>query len=67
MKVIWRDCFGWPPVLPHFPTAPVCVIPAVDVLKEEQLSRNTLFFGEAGQAAIQKSFVVVVGLGGVGE
>ena len=33
----------------------------------EQLSRNTLFFGEAGVAATRRSFVVVVGLGGVGS
>ena len=39
---------------------------AVDVLKEEQLSRNRLFFGDDGQLKIEGSFVIVVGLGGVG-
>jgi tRNA A37 threonylcarbamoyladenosine dehydratase len=33
----------------------------------EQLSRNTQFFGDKGQNLIQNSFVIVVGLGGVGS
>ncbi|KAG2483870.1 hypothetical protein HYH03_017267 [Edaphochlamys debaryana] len=33
----------------------------------EQLTRNVQFFGEDGQLAIAKAFVVVVGLGGVGS
>lgn len=33
----------------------------------EQLSRNTLFLGDEGQRALRGSFVVVVGLGGVGS
>ena len=32
-----------------------------------QLSRNRLYFGEAGQKALSDAFVVVVGLGGVGS
>lgn len=36
-------------------------------LMVEQLSRNRLFLGEVGQAEVEKSFVVVVGLGGVGS
>jgi tRNA A37 threonylcarbamoyladenosine dehydratase len=39
----------------------------VDELMAEQLSRNTLFFGEAGQKKIGEAFVIVVGLGGVGS
>jgi hypothetical protein len=38
-----------------------------DELMVEQLSRNTLFFGEAGQKKIGEAFVIVVGLGGVGS
>ena len=34
---------------------------------EEQLSRNTLFFGQRGQGQLKDAFVVVVGLGGVGS
>ena len=34
---------------------------------DEQLSRSRLFLGEAGQEALTKSFIVVVGLGGVGS
>eukprot|EP00966_Prymnesium_polylepis_P244249 5648576-Prymnesium_polylepis.1 len=33
----------------------------------EQLSRNRAFLGDAGQAAVEGSFVVVVGLGGIGS
>jgi tRNA A37 threonylcarbamoyladenosine dehydratase len=36
-------------------------------LKEEQLSRNRQFFGEAGQKNVMDAFVVVVGAGGVGS
>ena len=36
-------------------------------LMKEQLSRNTLFFGERGQQKLAGAFVVVVGLGGVGS
>lgn len=36
-------------------------------LREEQLSRHTLYFGEAGIQKIRKSRVCVVGLGGVGS
>ncbi|GLI59189.1 hypothetical protein VaNZ11_001023 [Volvox africanus] len=38
-----------------------------DEILAEQLTRNVQFFGEEGQLAIAKSFVVVVGLGGVGS
>lgn len=37
-----------------------------DIIKE-QLTRNVQFFGLPGQKEISKSFVVVVGLGGVGS
>ena len=36
-------------------------------LKREQLSRNTSFFGEPGQRVLERSYVIVVGLGGVGS
>lgn len=36
-------------------------------LMKEQFSRNTLFFGDKGQAKVRGSFVVVIGLGGVGS
>ena len=36
-------------------------------LMAEQLSRNVQFFGAEGQARLEGSFVVVVGLGGVGS
>jgi tRNA A37 threonylcarbamoyladenosine dehydratase len=36
-------------------------------LREEQLSRHTLYFGEDGMDSIRKSKVCVVGLGGVGS
>ena len=36
-------------------------------LREEQLSRHTLYFGDEGMATIQISKVCVVGLGGVGS
>eukprot|EP00934_Nitzschia_sp_Nitz4_P003546 Nitzschia sp. Nitz4//scaffold341_size29662//28115//29509//NITZ4_008044-RA/size29662-processed-gene-0.24-mRNA-1//1//CDS//3329548564//3536//frame0 len=36
-------------------------------LREEQLSRHTLYFGEDGIKSIQKAKVCVVGLGGVGS
>lgn len=36
-------------------------------LIQEQLSRNYLFFGEEGMQKIRGSFVVVVGVGGVGS
>jgi len=34
---------------------------------QEQLSRNTLFLGAAGQAKVASAFVVVIGAGGVGS
>ena len=37
-----------------------------DEIYREQFVRNTKFFGEEGQAAVENSFVVVIGLGGVG-
>jgi hypothetical protein len=37
-----------------------------EILKE-QLKRNYEFFGEEGMKKIQNSFVVVVGIGGVGR
>eukprot|EP00924_Labyrinthula_sp_SR-Ha-C_P008977 snap_masked-scaffold_2-processed-gene-8.24-mRNA-1 protein AED:0.02 eAED:0.02 QI:0/-1/0/1/-1/1/1/0/454 len=40
---------------------------SLKMLKEEQLSRNISFFGRAGQQRIEQSFIVVVGLGGVGS
>ena len=36
-------------------------------LREEQLSRHTLYFGENGMTSIQNSKVCVIGLGGVGS
>ena len=36
-------------------------------LLAEQFSRNTQYFGEEGQSALSRSFVVVVGAGGVGS
>eukprot|EP00948_MAST-09A_sp_MAST-9A-sp1_P003897 g3897.t1 len=41
--------------------------PALRVLLDEQLSRGILFFGEKGQKRIEESYVIVVGLGGVGS
>ncbi|KAI3623959.1 hypothetical protein GLX27_002091 [Malassezia furfur] len=38
-----------------------------DALIREQLSRNYSFFGEEGMDAIRRSFVIVVGAGGVGS
>lgn len=38
-----------------------------DEIISEQLTRNVQFFGEHGQRAVGGSFVVVVGLGGVGS
>jgi tRNA A37 threonylcarbamoyladenosine dehydratase len=38
-----------------------------DEFREEQLSRNILYFGEDGMKSICQSSVVVVGLGGVGS
>jgi tRNA A37 threonylcarbamoyladenosine dehydratase len=38
-----------------------------DELLAEQLSRNRFFFGDEGQAAVARAFVVVVGCGGVGS
>jgi len=38
-----------------------------DEIVREQLSRNVTFFGEPAQRVICSSFVVVVGLGGVGS
>jgi tRNA A37 threonylcarbamoyladenosine dehydratase len=37
-----------------------------DEIYREQFTRNSKFFGEEGQARVEGSFVVVVGLGGVG-
>lgn len=36
-------------------------------LREEMLVRNIQFFGDAGQKKVQKGFVIVVGVGGVGS
>ena len=36
-------------------------------LLDEQLSRNTALYGEEGMRHIRDSFVIVVGLGGVGR
>jgi mannitol-specific phosphotransferase system IIBC component len=36
-------------------------------IKKEQLVRTTQFFGEEGQKRLDKAFVVVVGVGGVGK
>lgn len=36
-------------------------------LRMEQFSRNRQFFGEEAQARIEKAFVVVIGVGGVGS
>ncbi|GAX85583.1 hypothetical protein CEUSTIGMA_g12998.t1 [Chlamydomonas eustigma] len=38
-----------------------------DEILSEQLTRNVQFFGEAPQQKIAESFVIVVGLGGVGS
>jgi hypothetical protein len=38
-----------------------------DVLITEQLSRNTMFYGEENQQNVANAFVIVVGLGGVGS
>ncbi|EFJ40312.1 hypothetical protein VOLCADRAFT_84545 [Volvox carteri f. nagariensis] len=38
-----------------------------DEVLTEQLTRNVQFFGEEGQLEIAKSFVIIVGLGGVGS
>lgn len=38
-----------------------------DEILNEQLTRNIQFFGEKGQRSIAESFVIVVGLGGVGS
>lgn len=38
-----------------------------DGLREEQLSRHTLYFGEDGMSKLRGSSVIVVGLGGVGS
>ncbi|CAJ1962453.1 unnamed protein product [Cylindrotheca closterium] len=43
-------------------------IPSIPAeLREEQLSRHTLYFGEEGMKSIRNSKVCVVGLGGVGS
>ena len=36
-------------------------------IREEQLSRHTLYFGEQGMARLKDSSIVVVGVGGVGS
>ncbi len=38
-----------------------------DSILQEQFVRNVQFFGDDGQRKVMDSFVVVVGLGGVGE
>ncbi len=38
-----------------------------DEIKKEQFSRNIAFFGSDGQEKVHGSFVVVIGLGGVGS
>lgn len=38
-----------------------------DLFKREQTSRHRAFFGDAGEAAVERGFVVVVGVGGVGS
>ncbi|GMI48082.1 hypothetical protein TrCOL_g8919 [Triparma columacea] len=47
--------------------AATAAAPLSPEFREEQLSRNTLFFGEEGMSKIRKSTVIVVGLGGVGS
>lgn len=42
-------------------------LPDSPELKAEQLSRNVQFFGENDQRRIEESFVVVIGVGGVGS
>jgi tRNA threonylcarbamoyladenosine dehydratase len=53
------------------PSQPNTTSPAVpdldDVIVSEQLSRNLQFFGRDAMEKIVGSFVVVVGLGGVGS
>ena len=41
--------------------------PADPAVVSEQFSRNRMFFGEEKQEQLEKSFVIVVGLGGVGS
>jgi len=51
------------PLVADYPTAE-CVD---DDIVVEQLTRNLQLFGEEGQGRIRRSFVVVVGVGGVGS
>ncbi|WFD02252.1 hypothetical protein MOBT1_000933 [Malassezia obtusa] len=51
----------------HEDAAPPSGIAFDDSLIREQLSRNYSFLGEEGMAAVRRSFVVVVGAGGVGS
>eukprot|EP00039_Didymoeca_costata_P011625 m.164228 g.164228 ORF g.164228 m.164228 type:complete len:167 (-) comp15231_c0_seq12:1080-1580(-) len=37
------------------------------ILMQEQLSRNTLFYGQEAQRKVEDAYVVVVGVGGVGS
>jgi tRNA A37 threonylcarbamoyladenosine dehydratase len=37
------------------------------IILEEQFSRSKYFFGDSGQKLIEKSFIIVIGLGGVGS
>lgn len=54
-----------PPSQPG-PTASVSNFEKDEILAE-QFTRNVQFFGQAGQSAVAQSFVVVIGLGGVGS
>lgn len=36
-------------------------------IREEQLSRHTLYFGQDGMKSLKESSIVVVGVGGVGS
>ncbi|XP_024039835.1 tRNA threonylcarbamoyladenosine dehydratase isoform X3 [Citrus clementina] len=59
----------------HLKNVPNCMthngIPALDLLKDEvvseQLTRNIQFFGVESQQKVSGSYVVVIGLGGVGS
>ena len=63
----WKRQQQQPPPLVYVPPVAEDIhVPFSEELRDEQLSRNTAFFGE-GQKSISNAFVVVVGLGGVGS